>query len=860
MDQNGMGSGMGMKGIGRLGAAIIAALLTLGLGSTSVARAEAPSVTIVSPSTGTIAKASPPSFAGTTSDTLDLVTLNVYEGSSAVGVPVRTEVSLPVGNAWEVTPTPLADGIYTAVAQQTDSETLEQGFSLEVTFTVDSTAPVVTLNPVPAVTSKAAVSFSGTAGALAGDVETVSVVVYAGSVPGGQEIASGTVPVLGGAWSFAPAALADGTYTVQAFQTDAAGNEAASGSASFRVDTTHPSPLTLNTIAPVIASATPTLEGSGGEQPGDGPVRVLLDGKLVNEAQVSGGKWSYVFAHLNDGKHTVRLEQIDEAGNVSEASASFRVDTTAPKLTLNAPKNGDTLKTSLVSFAGTSSTEESQGTVTIEIVQIEPSEAGTIPQSFTIKRNGSQWSSEKFGPRLANGKYTVYAEELDLVGNKSQRPSVTFTVASPAPTVTLKALPRYTNDSTPGFSGTADTSSEARQEVTLDVWSGSSASGKEPVESKAVDAQDGGWNADLAEALPDGTYTAQVEQQAAVAKNPAGVSGTTTFTVDTTAPVPTISAPGESNGLETVSGIAGIAPGDRRQVTAELFQGPAGEAGAAFETITVNADQKNGTWRATFANLGGGQYTVVARQADEAGNAGASQPLSFAVNAPPAGPPASSPPSPPVASFTWVPAAPTVGQVVSFVSKSTDPSSPITGYAWDFAGSGPFAAGGALATTTFATPGAHTVRLQVTDANGLSSTVAETVAVAAPALKLMQPFPIVRIAGSETSSGAKVKLLTVQAPPAAKVAVSCKGRGCKTKSESRVATASSKSRSRAGAITLAFPRFQRALKAGAVLQIRVSRSGEIGKFTSFTIRRKKLPVRVDACLRPPSSNPSPCPS
>jgi hypothetical protein len=45
-----------------------------------------------------------------------------------------------------------------------------------------------------------------------------------------------------------------------------------------------------------------------------------------------------------------------------------------------------------------------------------------------------------------------------------------------------------------------------------------------------------------------------------------------------------------------------------------------------------------------------------------------------------------------------------------------------------------------------------------------------------------------------------------------------------------------------------------------VLQIRVSKAGEIGKFTSFTIRRNKLPVRVDACLRPTSSNPSPCPS
>ncbi|HTA05138.1 MAG TPA: PKD domain-containing protein, partial [Solirubrobacteraceae bacterium] len=284
--------------------------------------------------------------------------------------------------------------------------------------------------------------------------------------------------------------------------------------------------------------------------------------------------------------------------------------------------------------------------------------------------------------------------------------------------------------------------------------------------------------------------------------------------------------------------------------------------GGAFETITVKADERTHEWGTTFANLPEGRYTVLARQSDEAGNGGASEPRGFAVTIPaPPLPPAPAPsPSPPTASFTWVPVTPTVGQSVSFVSKSTDPSSPLTAFAWDLSGSGAFAAGGPVATATFTTAGTHTVRLLVSDANGLSNEVAETVNVGAQALRLMQPFPIVRIAGSETSFGARVKLLTVQAPAAAKVTVSCKGRGCKTRSESRVATASSKTRSVAGAITLSFPRFERALQAGAVLQIRVSRSGEIGKFTSFTIRRRKLPLRVDACLRPPSAGPSSCPS
>jgi hypothetical protein len=162
-------------------------------------------------------------------------------------------------------------------------------------------------------------------------------------------------------------------------------------------------------------------------------------------------------------------------------------------------------------------------------------------------------------------------------------------------------------------------------------------------------------------------------------------------------------------------------------------------------------------------------------------------------------------------------------------------------------------------TTSFATVGAHVVHLRATGANGLSGVATKTITVGPPTAKLMQPFPIVRIAGAETSNGVKVRLLTVQAPLSTKVAVSCAGPGCKTKSESRTATASAKSKLKAGAVMLTFKRFERTLRAGVVLQIRVTKAGQIGKFTTFKIRRHKLPLRSDACLRPASSAPSACP-
>jgi IPT/TIG domain/Immunoglobulin I-set domain/Immunoglobulin domain len=124
-----------------------------------------------------------------------------------------------------------------------------------------------------------------------------------------------------------------------------------------------------------------------------------------------------------------------------------------------------------------------------------------------------------------------------------------------------------------------------------------------------------------------------------------------------------------------------------------------------------------------------------------------------------------------------------------------------------------------------------------------------------PAPRTMLPFPVVRIAGSENASGVKISLLTVQAPGGAEIAILCRGRGC-PKTESRVMA----SGRRAGTTLVEFRRFERSLRAGAVLEIRISKGGEIGKYTRFTIRRGKPPARVDTCLSPTGITPMVCPS
>src|SRR5262249_38219004 len=154
-----------------------------------------------------------------------------------------------------------------------------------------------------------------------------------------------------------------------------------------------------------------------------------------------------------------------------------------------------------------------------------------------------------------------------------------------------------------------------------------------------------------------------------------------------------------------------------------------------------------------------------------------------------------------------------------------------------------FAAGAQSRTTTFSTRGNHLVQLRVTDGAGLSSVASEQIPVSFP---LMRPFPAVRIVTTRTHGRLRLKTLTVEAPVGAPVTVSCTGKGCPVRSLARV-VAKSKGKA-SGLPALTFPRLQRALPAGVTLEVRVTQSGRIGKFTRFAIRKGKLPLRADACV------------
>lgn len=269
---------------------------------------------------------------------------------------------------------------------------------------------------------------------------------------------------------------------------------------------------------------------------------------------------------------------------------------------------------------------------------------------------------------------------------------------------------------------------------------------------------------------------------------------------------------------------------------------------------------------------------------------------------------------PAVPVITATPAPPQPGAPYELRAAATDPEGTALTYAWDLDADGAYDDGtGESVSRVFPATGDLVVRVRATDADGGAAASAPLTLVGAPAppdpdpdpvpdptpapepapptvtpaavappapvapaptpaaatpaaastptpaapkrpassrLRLMRPFPRVRIQGRVTRRGARFRRITVTAPRGSKVTVTCKGRGCPRKYAKTIG--------RSGAVRLT--RFVRSYRAGTRIVIRVSRAGAIGKHTSILVRRRRAPKRTDRCLRPGATAPTRCPA
>jgi Ca2+-binding RTX toxin-like protein len=212
----------------------------------------------------------------------------------------------------------------------TTSDASARSTEASATFVVDKVAPAATVaSPANgAATNDATPTISGAAGNAAGDDAVLPVKLYAGPTATGSPLQTANVTRTGTSWSWTPAALADGEYTVTVDQNDDAGNDGAIATSTFTVDT-----------------STPTLDITGGPAPfstqttNDLGVTFDVGGDPTSvECRLDGWGWedcssgTVALDDLHTGGHWFEVRASDAAGNTATETRFFIVDPTGARV------------------------------------------------------------------------------------------------------------------------------------------------------------------------------------------------------------------------------------------------------------------------------------------------------------------------------------------------------------------------------------------------------------------------------------------------------------------------------------------------------------------------------------------------
>ncbi|HDC4673898.1 TPA: Ig-like domain-containing protein [Enterobacter kobei] len=318
----------------------------------------------------------------------------------------------------------LGDGSVTVTASVSDKA--GNPASVDHNLTVDITVPAVTINTVAgddviniAEHAQAQIISGSATGAAAGDKVTVTL--------GGQTYT--TVLDAAGNWSVGvPASvisgLSDGTVTVTASVTDAAGNTG-TGSHNVTVDTGLPS-VGFNTLSgdnvlnAVEKGQDLSVSGTSANLAEGTVVTVTLNGKQYTATTAADGSWSLTvpaadLAGLGQANYTLSATATNGVGNSVSNTANLLVDTALPTVTINTVA-GD----NVINAAEVASGQTISGSVTnAEAGNIVTVTLGGNSYTATVQ-NDLTWSvsvPESVLTALGNGDLTVSATVTNGHGN-----------------------------------------------------------------------------------------------------------------------------------------------------------------------------------------------------------------------------------------------------------------------------------------------------------------------------------------------------------------------------------------------------------------------------------------------------------
>lgn len=213
--------------------------------------------------------------------------------------------------------------------------------------------------------------------------------------------------------------------------------------------------------------------------------------------------------------------------------------------------------------------------------------------------------------------------------------SLTIQASGPPPSVTLAspAQGAVIAGGQPTFSGSAGQAFGDSPQVTVRVYSGSSASGS-PLQTLTTTASGGSYQVQPTTGLADGTYTAEAEQDDVLSPPVAGLSAPVTFTVANGGPKVTLASLGSKplrSGEPTITGTASTGTGDTKSVTIAIFAGQ-GENGKPIRLVGGSVSASGAFSVKITPSLPDGLYTAAAAQ--KGPNAiGISQPETFEIKA-----------------------------------------------------------------------------------------------------------------------------------------------------------------------------------------------------------------------------------
>ncbi len=520
-----------------------------------------------------------------TTDNTPELTGTVDDPDATIRVSVASQDNMATNNGdgtWTLadnTLTTLPDGQYNVFVEATDLQSNVSNDPTQDELSIDTVAPVVTLNSQ--LTNDARPALSGT---VNDPTATITVAINGETGLAATNNGDGTWTLPDNSVATLPHNLTgyDGVVTA----VDSFGNTASDGTTNeIRIDLVAPV-ITVDSLN--TAETSPQLTGTVDDTMAT--IMISVNGQTVEATNNSNGTWTLaggMLNALNSGIYNVLATALDGAGNSASDSTTndLVVDTLPPLVTV------DTLIT-------TDTTPPLTGTVDDATAVIAIALNGATYMA-TNNGNGTWTLADNTVASLADGQYDVLATATDTLGNEGIDTSDgELNIDTNGPMVTVSVL--ITNDTTPALSGTV-----SENDVTLVVT-------VDGIDYPATNNNDGTWTlADdtITPPLAEGDYNVTV-----VATDALGNMGTDTtadeLRIDTTAPTLTVTPRLTTSASPALSGTV-------NDPTATVVVEVDGNSYTA-------ANIGNGTWslvEGLISPLSSGVYDVAAQATDPAGNA-----------------------------------------------------------------------------------------------------------------------------------------------------------------------------------------------------------------------------------------------